>query len=75
MRTQLKALTPDRVLHLAQRWGAHPQCLDADEDGACEGCRELVFEAMDVYYGRSETADDAFMAILSDLMEDFDTHV
>lgn len=63
---------PSKVLRLAQDMGVHVDCMEADFEGACTGCVSLIHTAFDTFYGEAESANDAFMMILSDIMKDHD---
>lgn len=64
--------TPQKVLDRARLCGAHEECIQADEPGACTVCKNIIFKAFDFFYSKANNADEAFMMILSDIMEDQD---
>lgn len=63
---------PRRVFALAIKFGAHADCLIVGEEAACNSCRELVEDALDVFYGSLDTTGEKLVAIATDFAMDID---
>jgi hypothetical protein len=68
--TDVSRTTPRRVLRRAAELGTHADCVASGIDGACDSCVEFIHESFKEFYGHVDTAEEALILIVKDILED-----